>query len=482
MSGEKEVRLREGEYHRLMRAARQVDSDQSRIGNINRQLERAQQRIADNQRAAERRQRAFEHTVGALSGELRETTRDFQRRLARQQQEFAKSIKQVNQRIDHQHAEFSARFEQVDQRLDDQRREYLDLLAEQAAQVQAQFDRIARQERNARACAEQWLGDATILLDYIAEHQRHQQFAPGELQVLMGELSIARANLEQGHHEAAISTGQQLYGKALRLQAEIEMRALEWDAYYSEALTGARRQLAELESQETARWTFDTDQGSQELDAEIDYWTDGALTRLKGRVEQALTALEGQPAELTLDDLRRHIDGNQQAQAELEGVVTAAKERLIASQLRVTIAQELLDELESSGWTLDECVWEGEANDGKGWKNSYHLRLRDLGNNEMVTVILPEDTPSGTIENRVQFAYYPHDNNDARFAANQTARLNDTLRALGLSQQPLQCVPGHERTIRGNEERRDFERIRTKEVQHSTPTAAPTTGSGNSRR
>jgi len=75
---------------------------------------------------------------------------------------------------------------------------------------------------------------------------------------------------------------------AVMLQAEIEMRALEWDAYYSEALTGARRQLAELESQETARWTFDTDQGSQELDAEIDYWTDGALTLFEDGAQRDL--------------------------------------------------------------------------------------------------------------------------------------------------------------------------------------------------
>jgi hypothetical protein len=466
MSGEKEVRLREGEYHRLMRSARQVDSNQSRIGNLDRQLQRAQQRIADNQRAAEQRQRTFERTLGSLSSELRQTTRDFQRRLARQQQEFAKSIAQVNQRIDDQHAEFSERFEQVDQRLDHQRREYLDLIAEQDAQVQAQFARIARQEQSAQACAEQWLSDAGTILDYIAEHQRHQQFAPGELMVLQGELTIGRTNLKQGHHQAAISTGQQLYGKALRLQAEIELRALEWDAYYSEALTGARRQLAELESQQSARWTFDTEQGSQELDAEIDYWSDGALTQLEGRIEQAIARLEGQPQQLTLDDLKQHIDANQEAQAELEGIVTAAKERLIASQLRVTIAQDLLDELDASGWTLDECVWEGEASDGKGWKNSYHLRLRDLGGNEMITVILPEDTPSGAIENRVQFAYYPQDNNDAQFAANQTARLNDTLRALGLSQQ-LQCVPGHETTIRGDEQRRDFEGIRSKQTERA---------------
>jgi hypothetical protein len=77
----------------------------------------------------------------------------------------------------------------------------------------------------------------------------------------------------------------------------------------------------------------------------------------------------------------------------------------------------------------------------------------------MITIVLPEETPVGAIENRIQFAYYPRDNNDAKFAARQTERLGRTLAKLGLTQEGLRCVPGHERTIRGDEVRRDFAKI-----------------------
>lgn len=442
MSGEKEVRLRESEYHRLMNAARRVENEQSRAVALDARLRQAQRQIEEQRAATERRQQAFAGAIGNLSQEIQASTRDFQQQLQAQRTEYTRGI------------------EQLGQRLAGQRQEYLGLIAEQAAQVEQQFARIEQHRRDARQAAALWLADARVILDYIDQHQRHAQFAPGELDLLNGDWTLSRRNLDAGHEQAAIATGQALYAKALKLQAEIEFRQLEWDTFFNEALSGARAQLATLEAQRSACWVIDSEHGSQELEAEIDYWSDGALSALQTRVEQAIATLERQPPTLTLDDLKHQIATNQEALAELERIITGAKERLIASQLRVTIAQDLLDDLGRSGWALEDSVWEGETADGKGWKNSYHLRLKDLGGNEMITVIIPEDRPQGQIENRVQFAYYPRDNNDARFAAAQTARLNRTLVDLGLTREPLACVPGHERTIRGDEQRRDFERIR----------------------
>lgn len=487
MSGEKEVRLRESEYRRLMSAARQVENEQSHASALDAQLRRAQQQIHEQQSAADRRQQAFERSMGNLSQEIQSTTRDFHQRLVRQQREhagdvrrmeqetsqrlaqqqrdFARSIGQLDQRVSkqltEQRAEFTRRVEQLDQRLAGQRQEYLGLIAEQATQVQRQFASIEQRRLNAQQHAEQWLADSRVILNYIDQHQRHEQFAPGELAGLKSELAMCRRNIDAGHEQTAIATGQALYGKALKLQSEIELRQMEWDIYYSEAVTGARAQLAALESQQIARWVFDTDQGSQELDAEVDYWSDGALSSLKGRVEQSLTTLEQQPHTLTLDDLKQRISANQDGMAELETIVTGAKERLIASQLRVNIAEDVLSELEAEGWRLQDHVWQGQdADAGKGWKNAYHLKLRDQAGDEMITIVLPEETPIGSIENRVQFAYYPKDNNDEKFAARQTERLNRTLAKLGLTQEGLRCVPGHERTIRGDETRRDFDKVR----------------------
>lgn len=477
MSGEKQVRLRESEYHRLMQTARQVEQDQSQARLLQQQLQQAQDNIQSLRRAADKREQAFEQTINSLSSDLQTTTREFQQRLAgqqkafaekvrqldqrlaHQQQDFSRSVERLDERLEHQQQEFRQRFQQLDGQLNQQRTEYLELISQQSAYIDQQFARINQQQRTAELHAAQWIADSRLLLDYIEQNQQHQKFAPGELDALKSELTMTNGNLQQGQAQAAIATGQALYGKALKLQAEIEFRQMEWDTYYGEAIKTAREHLAELEVQQTAKWLFETEQGNQELYAEIDYWSDGALNALKARVEQSIEILEQESLPLTLEDLKQRIQLHQTSQAELDSLITLAKERLIASQLRVSIAEDLLDELDRSGWQLVESVWQGEQEDGKGWKNSYHLKLSDLGGNEMITVILPEDTPLGQIENRVQFAYYPKDNNDRRFAATQTERLNDTLHRLGLTQERLQCVPGHERTMRGDESRRDFTKV-----------------------
>ncbi|SDX01582.1 hypothetical protein [Thiocapsa roseopersicina] len=443
MSGEKEVRLREGEYRRLMNAARKVESQQNRASALEAQLGEARRRIAAQQQAAQQRQRALDQTISQLSTEVQAQARAFQTRLAG-----------------------------LDLTMAAQRQEYLNLINEQAEQVQRQFNDLAAQRRNALQAADRCLGDAGVILDHIARHQRHEQFAPCALDGLRAELAQSQANLDVGHEQAAIATGQALYRNALKLQAEIEYRQQEWDAWYHEALTALRAQLAAVEVQQTARWVFDTDQGALELDAEIDYWSDGALSALKGRISESVQRLEQHAVCLTLADLKASVEASQPLQAELEQLVTRAKERLIASQLRANIAEDLLNELAAEGWRLEEDAWHGQdADAGKGWKSAYHLKLRDQAGDEMITIILPEETPLGSIENRVQFAYYPKDNNDARFAARQTERLGLTLARLGLTQEGLQCVPGHERTIRGDEARRDFEQVRASAPQPTAQSA-----------
>lgn len=281
MSGEKEVRLREGEYHRLMNTVKQSEVQQQRLQTLDRELAQARQQMQAKQQQTEQRQREFDHTVNKLSQELQATTREYQQNLRG-----------------------------IHQKLDGQRSEYLELIAQQAAHMQHQFDKIARKEQSAKVAAEQWLQDAGHVLDYIATHQRHQQFAPGELQTLQSELTQSQNTAHQGHYQAVIATGQALYGKALKLQAEIEYKQLEWDSHHQLALEGIRKQLAEVDLQQQASWDFtDTEsQSSQAIAAEIDYWTDGALSAFQEQLQQQCAQLENPTEILTLDTLKQYIE------------------------------------------------------------------------------------------------------------------------------------------------------------------------------
>ncbi|GHU35804.1 hypothetical protein AGMMS50256_31520 [Betaproteobacteria bacterium] len=80
---------------------------------------------------------------------------------------------------------------------------------------------------------------------------------------------------------------------------------------------------------------------------------------------------------------------------------------------------------------------------------SYHTKLQDVtGNgNEIITIVEPTQGLDGKTRNSVRFAYFAKNNNDTRFAAEQTRQLNARLNELGIAEGSLQCVPGTKQPI-----------------------------------
>ena len=436
MSGEKEtsVSVSQSTYNDLMRKARKANEIERREIAVQAQLDKANRNLQWQRDQQARQQAAFDKAVNSLSSELQSATRKFQQELASQK------------------AQFQGETQRLDRRLD-----------MQAAFVKAQFDDLKRVEKNKEAHARQWLDDARVMLGYINELPHHK-FARGKLDGLEQKFNISKSNLLVDFG-AALSTAQSLHNDALELIVEIQQKQSEWNAFYKETEEGARKLLAEVEVQQAAEWLMDFEGGSEKIAAEVDYWSDGELGRLQHQISESLRILERDKDALGVEDLKASLDKQNSMADEIEKCVSYAKERLIASQLRVGIAGDVLAELAGAGWKLEDSAWEGEqGDDGKGWKNSYHMKLRDMGNNEIIAVIVPEQATRGTIENRLQFAYYPKDYRDARFASAQTSHLNGIIKRLGLTDKNLDCVPGHERTIRGNSERQDFQRLRSSSV------------------
>jgi hypothetical protein len=175
----------------------------------------------------------------------------------------------------------------------------------------------------------------------------------------------------------------------------------------------------------------------------------------------------------TLQALARN---NADRHEELRLLVEKARDRLFASVMRINLAQDVAEKLATSGWSVKEGTWQGAETDARGGeRNSYHLKFTDIADNEIVTIILPEEDERGDVQNRIQFAYFSKDTNDARFAGAQTAVLNQKLQEMGAVDGPLTCVAGHERTTRGDETRRNFAEVRRVERKQAD-NAARTAG------
>ncbi|HDN26555.1 MAG TPA: hypothetical protein ENG03_05580 [Thioploca sp.] len=456
MSGEKDaiVNLRQSEYNRMMNSCRRADNLEA---GINSRLEQASSRLTkqmDSQIGQiQQRHNRFESALSNMSGEMQRIEKANQTRLRSLANDFQKGLKTLDKKINQQRNEYISLIQQQGehfaQALDEQRREL-------QGQIQTIQEHIVVKEQHAQGQAQQWLQDTQALLNAIDESYNHQKFKPGELAKLRNELQIAENNIAQGHYEAAISTTQRTYLHTQELRLELERLTLEWNAYLTAARQNATEVLAACDTQQTAQFTFDSEEGAEEVAAEVDFWTHGALSNLRKQVLEEQQKLDN-PENLSLEDLKQSIANSEQRRLESEDLVEQAKEALIASQLRNNIAQSIEAALENAGWDVVDATYEGED-----YRGTLHVKLQNLATDELVTIISPEETPDKTIRNRLNIHFFDKNTNDEEFRQERLKRIMASLGDEGLDCSQPQCAPGTENRAANDVEKLDFDKVRAK--------------------
>jgi hypothetical protein len=490
MSGVKDaiVNLRQSEYNRIMNSCRRADNIEAGISS---RLEQANSRLRqqmDNQLGQmQQRHNRFEGALSNMSGEMRRIEKQNQANLRRMAKDFNHGMNRLDKKIQQQQREYRQKFAEHDQHLAahdrmleqqaeairEQRNEYLTLIQQQGehfaqaldqqrrelqGQIQTIQEHIKAKEQHAQGQAQQWLQDTEALLKGIDESYDHQKFKPGELAKLQNELLMAQNNIAQGHYEAAISTTQRTYLHTQELRLELERLTLEWNAYLTAARQNAAEVLAACETYQTAQFTFDTEEGAEEVAAEVDFWTHGALSKLREQVAEEQNRLD-KPDTLSLEDLKQSIARSEQRRLESEQLVEQAKEALIASQLRNNIAQSIEAALQNAGWEVVDSCYQGED-----FRGALHVKLQDLSNDELVTIITPEEAADKTIRNRLNIQFFDKSRNDEQFRQERLKRIVDKLTEEDLQCNQPQCAPGTENQPARDVEQLDFDKVRAKAV------------------
>jgi len=490
MSGVKDtiVNLRQSEYNRIMNSCRRADNLEAGISNRLKQASSHLRQQMDSQLGQmQQRHNRFESALSNMSGEMRRIEKDNHARLRSLANDFQKGLNTLDKKINQQRREYMHKFaehdkhlaahdrmlEQQAQAIREQRHEYLTLIQQQGeqfaqaldeqrrelqGQIQTIQDHIVAKEQHAQGQAQQWLQDTQTLLKVIDESYDHQKFKPGELAKLQNELQIAENNIAQGHYEAAISTTQRTYLHTQELRLELERQTLEWNAYLTAARQNAAEVLAACDTHQTALFTFDTEDGAEEVAAEVDFWTHGALSKLRQQIAEEQNKLDN-PDNLSLEELKQSIAHAEQWRQQSEQLVEQAKEALIASQLRNNIAQSIEAALQNAGWEVVDSTYEGED-----FRGALHVKLQHLSNDELVTIITPEEAANKTIRNRLNIQFFDRTRHDEKFRQERLKRIVDKLTEEELDCSQPQCAPGTENQPARDVEHLDFEKVRAKTV------------------
>ncbi|MFP4423322.1 MAG: hypothetical protein ACLFRG_22555, partial [Desulfococcaceae bacterium] len=508
MSGVKDaiVNLRQSEYNRMRNACRRMDNvDQNIRSNVNSMASSLRRDLDNRMSVVNRRYDNLEQGMSRMSNDMRRMeadthnriraqARQFQQGLETLDREFQGQIRSVNRRQDGLERDIHNLADNVDQlaantdrRLNQQRREYMDglnaldrktdaqrqeythmiqeqgrrfsqALSDQRRELEGRIREVhnamIQKEMNERDMAAQWLGDTETFLDAIGREYRHEKFKPGELEKLRAEMALAQGNMNGGSFQAATAAAQQTYLRASELRMELEQLEMEWEAHLEAARRNAAEVLAACDAQTVCKFTFDTEEGAEEVDGQVDFWTQGGLAGLRNRVAEEMKRL-GAPEDLSLEDLKQSIAQSEAWRQESLDLAEKAKDALIASQLRNNIGQTIEEALIDQGWEIDDAAYEGED-----FRDAVHVKLKHLSGDEIVTIVTPEESPEGTIRNNLRVAFFDRNTNDENSRLERLRTIHQVLEAEGLEMGPPTCQKGTENQPSTDESLLNFEKVK----------------------
>ncbi len=454
MSGEKcaYIRIRGSEYNRMLRACRNQENLDALIGNISDKISKAIHNIRDQWRSAVKaRYESADARIASMSDEIRRMETEHTERLRDQSERFQHSMDDMENRFTTQGEEFARlirlRNKAFSRTVDEQRRDLEQKIARIAGQM-------AKQQKSEQESAAVWIADASTMAELIASDYRCEKFQPGAAARIEEALAISRDNFERGLYQTAVASAQQTYLEASRLRLDLEELEAEWQTWLETAQQNAVEVLALCDAQTVCRFIYETEEGVEDIDAEINFWTEGDLERVTKDVESEIYRLES-PEELSIDDLKSSVNKSEKWRGECLELAETARERLLASQIRNNIGKTIEHALEDAGWTITDATYEAED-----FRRAVHVKFENLSGDEIVTVVSPVQNADETIENKIEISFFDRSTNDDAYRRERLKAIKDMFNRKGLEITEPVCLPGTENKPADQTEKLDFERIR----------------------
>ena len=302
--------------------------------------------------------------------------------------------------------------------------------------------KIEAKENDHRKIAEFWISQTEVFFTDI-EQYRHDLFMPNQLQKLKDQLAQASVDMQNKAFQAAIASSRSVFNQAAELKEQIVNAEIEWNYY----CTKFQQELADtklnLDYRQTMQYAITTDNGDEKVDANIDYWTDGALVAVSSsiaEIDKKTEQIEKIPTQELIDTTDSlSLINNQMEQAEKK-----AKEALISSQLRAEMANTLTNALAGCGWNCDGVTYEGDEQ-----TEPVHVKLSDGMGNEIVAVISP-DKESSDMKNNLEINFFDPKNNDEEQRRIWIENIQNSLKESGMELSAPVCRKGYENSVSDN--------------------------------
>jgi len=383
MSGEKvsyvrieqreERRLREMETH--FRAV-QRDLPQ-RLKDLQREIQDEAKR---QQNRIDERFSSLKQTTDKLRSDMAKAERLNQQRL---RETFEKAQREYTNLVSQERA---ARLQQAAV----MRNEYQSLISEerterqrQIGELQTRVGHIESREAALQEMAEAWFADLRLLQEEI-EKLPHRRFAPGRMSRINALIEQGISNLKNGASQAALVNGQNCYLDLIELRSEVMLQEQLFEQAYQQAWREVKTLTEEINAHRHAMLYQNTD---EEVEFEVDFWSEGELSQIRQQVAELERQLEEKKDVLTIEQVNAVENLVVDLRAQMLKAVETAKMSILNSQNCFEVSQIVEETLKAEGFQVTDAVFEGEDQ-----RRAYALKMRNYGGDEVVTIITPSST------------------------------------------------------------------------------------------
>jgi hypothetical protein len=261
----------------------------------------------------------------------------------------------------------------------------------------ADLERVYQDYAQRSAVAGQWLDDYTRLSAFLRENYAVDFFYPGMTARVEQQVAQVEGNFNSGFFDAALLASQHGFQELSELRLELEACHTEWNLLFLAAWEGVSQEIAQVENSFYVP-AYDLDGNELAYLVDVDFWQPGVLDQLHFALSEMGRQLLDQENLPGIDVLRNWLSDTLPAlHQKLGNAVIDARVKTINSQLRINVADLVVQALQEQGFTLAACAY---AEDDQ--RQGYGARLSNLEGNEVIIQVSPSGEAVGENELQIQ--------------------------------------------------------------------------------
>lgn len=204
---------------------------------------------------------------------------------------------------------------------------------------------------------DEWIQAASIIEQFIIDNYDHERFAPGVLHRQENRLSQAHENLAHNLPEAAITAAQDAYNELSELRIQLEKKHSEFSLLLQRIKLRANK-IRELFHQNQVVPALDLEGKPLSFNLTVDYWSGGQFKELEQEFESVLADMLETSSLAATDALKELVnDYFPCIEDKITDLIFKARLKVINAQLRMNIAEIVVQALHGQGYALDNSFF-----------------------------------------------------------------------------------------------------------------------------